>query len=285
MTQGPSHLRAPAEVQPEPALTPRFTPKAQFPYPGRCRDCGELLDVWNCCPNVPPDQARLQSSRSVPLNCGNASTKPWNFTVDMPGVGRVEMRDVAAETPAVLRGSPRVAGEMPPTLAKHLRDDLLLKLAFAAKNLADRNLIHRMGRDNVVFGHRCQECNQADLPNSAVRMTHNSSCWTGRVLDLIRELQASNDLQSQITRKEAAPAGPEDRAEDGIFPRGDFGEPWKLALDRVFGTVTIFDRDGVCVASFSKDRRDHAYRIVDCVNTLAANPAWDAVLPRNGGAR
>jgi hypothetical protein len=60
MTQGPSPLRAPAEVQSEPVSTPTNHRNS------RCKDCGAPLDVWNSCPNLPASEARLRSSVQGP---------------------------------------------------------------------------------------------------------------------------------------------------------------------------------------------------------------------------
>jgi hypothetical protein len=278
MTQGPSPLRAPAEVWSEPVSTPVNHCNS------RCEDCGATLDVWKCCPNASADAARLGSSVNAPLYCGKPSKGPWQFGVDMPGVGRVPASYVEPQaTRSVLRGSDRVTGEMPETLARQLRDEVFLKLAFAAKNLAERNVaVSFMG-----FIVSCGECGGHQQLKSAP-IVHLASCWTGRVLDLLAELQATNELQSTNARKEAAPAEPGDRAEAGIPSCGDFGEPWTWAYEPVFGDTRIFDREGTVIAAIAKQDRESAEwasRIVDCVNTLAANPAWASVLvTEDGGA-
>jgi hypothetical protein len=38
----------------------------------RCIDCGELLDVWNTCPQVSPEVAATGSSMNTPLYCGQS---------------------------------------------------------------------------------------------------------------------------------------------------------------------------------------------------------------------
>ncbi len=100
MTKVPSTLRTPAEIPPD-ENTPQFTPAQKHAFPGRCRDCGAPLDVWNSCPDLPAAEARLRSSVLGPAYCGQTSEEPWNFAVDMPGVGRVTMHD-AGSAPAVV---------------------------------------------------------------------------------------------------------------------------------------------------------------------------------------
>jgi hypothetical protein len=281
MTQGPSPLRAPAEVWSEPVSTPTNHRNS------RCNDCGAPLDVWKCCPNASADAARLGSSVLAPLYCGKPSKWPWQFGVDMPGVGRVPASYVEPQaTRSVLRGSDRVTGEMPETLARQLRDEVFLKLAFAAKNLAERNCARSFSpfRGSIVS---CGECGERQQSEGSC-VVHSASCWTGRVRDLVAELQDANDLQPTNPRKEAAPAEAESRAEAGIPLCGDFGEPWTWAYEPVFGDTRIFDREGTVIAAIAKQDRESAEwasRIVDCVNTLAANPAWASVLvTEDGGA-
>lgn len=206
------------------------------------------------------DRPRILRSEPC-IQAGTSETEEPQ--ADVPGVGRMPI--------ANLRGRDQVAGEMPPALRTHLRDQILIRLMFAARDLAEKNL----GRALFLSGKAglfCRECGCA--AKDVVHLNHSALCGTGRVLGFIEELQAVCEVSSNSNRKEVAPAEGEGRAGDGIRSRGPLDEPWKFTSGS--RGYSICDSEGSVVIDLegwgsSADGKRLALmeRIVDCVNTLA----------------
>ena len=157
--------------------------------------------------------------------------------VDFPGVGRVPPIDIQEVTQALrdfldgdgpdipigrldLRTYEEVAAANAET---ERREALLIKLLFAAKNLAASRVIASWPRPKFPY---CLECGAGGAPHIDLR--HASSCRTGRVLSAIAGLEAQV-LDSNSTRKETAHIE-QGRAGVGDRSRGDWGQ----VLDGVF---------------------------------------------------
>jgi hypothetical protein len=109
------------------------------------------------------------------------------------------------------------------------------------------------------------------------RVNHLSTCNTGRVLQLIEQLQAAQ--QQNSTGKEHAPANIacNSPSEDGIPSRGDFGEPWTYGFDSDpnIEQTRIVDIENTLIAKIGKadrEARNWAGRIVNCINFCAEVP-------------
>jgi hypothetical protein len=88
-----------------------------------------------------------------------------------------------------------VPGEVPPSLGRYLRDDLLCQLLFAARNLAEANIINGHSRHGSLhLGLICRECHFGATADGLLH--HATSCNTGRVLALIADLLAFSGAQS-----------------------------------------------------------------------------------------
>jgi hypothetical protein len=233
MTKVPSPFRAPAEIQSEHDSAPTSHRNS------RCKDCGAPLDVWNCCPNLPASEARLRSSVQESAYCGRASSQPWNFAVDMPGVGRVSGVACAPVGHLNLRGTEYRPGEVPPSLNRLLdgdlsltlspldvvqlqdfteaegkRDRLFCELLFAARDLAE-------AQEGRPWMGQCCEC-QAFCRYQGDPIVHRPTCRVGRVVAILQQLAEVTKLDPTFTPKgkEAAPDGEKGREGDGVCPRG-----------------------------------------------------------------
>jgi hypothetical protein len=212
MTKVPSPLRAPAEIESEHASAPTNHRNS------RCKDCGAPLDVWKCCLNASADAARLGSSVNAPLYCGKPSKGPWQFGVDMPGVGRVPASYVepqatrSVDVPAVgLPESLKTFVDLAPVDGFDVRltsDDVLemrafdrrdrernrhlSQLIFAARDLAESRIMRAWKCDGaeLVTPSWCRECHHNEMLGSIV---HASDCKTGRVLDILLQLVQTAD--------------------------------------------------------------------------------------------
>jgi hypothetical protein len=174
MTQGPSPLRAPAEVQSEPVSTPTNHRNS------RCKDCGAPLDVWNSCPNLPASEARLRSSVQGPAYWPPPAIRATLELrcVDMLGVGRVlgcgQILRGAASLKGLLDGNLNVTLShlhilqlQDVTEVEGKRDRLFCELLFAARDLAARN-ITRETRACI-----CRECGMVAEPSE--QLPHSGS--------------------------------------------------------------------------------------------------------------
>jgi hypothetical protein len=97
-------------------------------------------------------------------------------------------------------------------LAESKRERLLCQLMFASKDLAGSQIEPADG-DEPAF---CTECVEDERGG---HIAHLTTCRTGRVLGIIRDL-ADTLPEFNPNRKEAAPDGETGRAGDGIRPRG-----------------------------------------------------------------
>jgi hypothetical protein len=112
---------------------------------------------------------------------------------------------------------------LPATLERLLteerqRDDLVIELLFASRELAEK----RLGPASPV-GRYCLECAKVSLDRGAT-IAHKEGCATGRVLSVLDRICVRAGTQN-LTTKEAAPDHEEGRAGDGIRSRGAISAP------------------------------------------------------------
>jgi hypothetical protein len=155
--------------------------------------------------------------------------------VDVPGVGVTHGDCCASQGSPVRSGRAYVVGEVPQPLRDFVdgvelldnrcsvcgrtqqekaetmarRDGLLAELVFAARDLANRNIV--AGRCNAV----CLECGAIALVPA--QLQHKRTCSTSRVLRTLSDLIA---LTLEPYGKETAKDGETGGAGDGIRPRG-----------------------------------------------------------------
>ncbi len=161
--------------------------------------------------------------------------------IDQPGVGHVHSPECDRAGETISTGREYVAGEVPQPLKDWVngveftddrcsicgrtrqhaaarearRDGLLAQLVFAARDLAEKNLL---AHPNSLDGwQNCKECHSYQL-SVGVPIEHAKTCRTGRVLRILSELIATLDFDPN--RKETAEDGETGRAGDGIRPRG-----------------------------------------------------------------
>jgi hypothetical protein len=127
-----------------------------------------------------------------------------------PDVFGVQMREVIAEIDGAIDAI---------NARKARREGLFAQLLFAARNLAEANIVRAL-RDGggYIYGEplSCRECHFG--ATSAGVLRHATSCNTRCVLGLVVELMALQE--SQPSEKEVAPDGEKGRADDGIRLRG-----------------------------------------------------------------
>lgn len=163
--------------------------------------------------------------------------------IDVPGVGHIH----AYTCPAMERhvrsaARPYIAGEVPEPLKSFVdgdefdpelsaadfeiirhaelvqaeRDRLLTQLLFAARNLAEANIIVSFRSHETGKPLSCRECHFGATSDGTLR--HARSCNTGHTFDILAALMAT--LSFDPNQKEAATDGGTDRAGDGIRPHG-----------------------------------------------------------------
>jgi len=111
------------------------------------------------------------------------------------------------------------------------REDLLSQLLFAARDLAEQNILGKDWAPIPAGAHAASWCRECQMTEHLGRLQHTDTCRTGRVLGIIGELTSTSDFDSK--GKEAAPEngpratgfgcvgvqGETVRAGDGIRPR------------------------------------------------------------------
>ena len=135
------------------------------------------------------------------------------------------------------------------------RDTLFIKLMFAARRLAEKQVC-RYGFTRVI----CQEC-AGDGPD-AEHIEHFPTCNAGLVESLIGRIAAL--YERGAARAEAAPAA-----------YGDFGEPWFRDFDDPTSLRNQFDFevcDGGGTELPGEEEERYAGRIMACVNACAGVP-------------
>lgn len=197
-----------------------------------CLGCGKPVNPIQACPYCAAD------NRSKGFACCTP--------IDVPGVGREHAPGCPNRAPVNLR-APRAytPGEVPESLRMMVggetlaagpcgrpkrcaerrwqeeaeseldaaRDRLLGQLVFAAKDLAESQIVEaRDGEEPAV----CAECVEAERDG---HIGHAPDCRTARVLGVLRDLTATLP-EFNPNRKEAAPDGETGRAGEGIRPRG-----------------------------------------------------------------
>lgn len=97
------------------------------------------------------------------------------------------------------------------------REDLLAQLLFAARDLAERNILGKDWEPMPAGAHAAVWCRECQMTEHLGGLQHTGTCQTGRVFGIIGELMSTSD--SEPKGKEAAPEGEKGRARDGIRSR------------------------------------------------------------------
>lgn len=173
------------------------------------------------------------------------------------------------------------AGGSSPDAGLELRDDLISRLLYASRDLAESRLLE--GGANALSWVACVECGEFG-PRGDTDF-HGEHCKAGRTLGIIAALIAAPAPASNPIRKEAAQGQEGARAGDGKRSRGDFGEPWERRIDDVLQTLSIYDNEGTLITGLPKcnqESLDWANRIVACVNSCAGMEDKEMLLATGG---
>jgi hypothetical protein len=192
--------------------------------------------------------------------------------IDVPGIGLVHTAYCTSSrlTLPALQVAPAENA-----LRRMLRDELVSELIDAAHQIALQNMPRQtialrkfISGAAPIFQH-CRECGVGSIERNVI--PHLPYCNTGRALALIAELK---ELQSNPTEKEAASIE-EARAGDGMRPRGNFGEPWRVhGFDPRRERVFLGAGEGIAtqvleISGTFPNALDYARRAVACVNACA----------------
>jgi hypothetical protein len=162
------------------------------------------------------------------------------------------------------------------------REDLISKLLFASRDLANANVRdpYQISREPWQ-AHGATGCRECLMHVHRQTQKHTESCRTGRVLDLLDRICATQVAPTPI-RKEEAQSEASPRVEAGESPRGDFGEPWEYGLNEFYAVPEHLckDIDGIVRASalgLWDDRKNVAERINACINFCIGIPTEQLV--------
>lgn len=146
--------------------------------------------------------------------------EPCCVQVDVPGVGPTHAFDCPAHPPKfIATEKPTGPSLAPNALRRLLQEEILDRLIFAVRNLAESNVVRGNpgGVLSMGLAFFCKECHFGATSDG--RIHHATSCETGHVLDLIDELLTAPAFPNPQP-KETAPAEEIGRADAGIRPRG-----------------------------------------------------------------
>jgi hypothetical protein len=110
------------------------------------------------------------------------------------------------------------------------REDLLSQLLFAARDLAERNILGKDWEPIPAGAHAASWCRECQMTEHLGKLSHTDTCRTGRVLGIVGELTSTSDSEPKSPQqrgpvagdpdgKEAAPEGETGCAGDGIRSR------------------------------------------------------------------
>jgi hypothetical protein len=158
--------------------------------------------------------------RGDPDDFPDPHMEPCCRRVDVPGVGPTHAFDCPQHPPTLVTRTAPTGPSLAPNALQHLlREEILSRLIFAARNLAESNIVRGNPGGVLSMGLAlfCKECHFGSTSDGVIH--HATSCNTGHVLRLIDELLAEPAFPNPLP-KEAAPAEETGRADAGTRPRG-----------------------------------------------------------------
>ena len=190
--------------------------------------------------------------------------------IDVPGVGVIHDSPYADSVALGVARMHRTARAELRT-ADEERSRLMCALLFASR----RALQDTVSSIEIAIGdgateriYTCRECKRSVYGLGPIK--HAGACRAGAVRQILDDLMAL-----------PAPAVPA-HAEGQQAQReesGEFGEPWTVAVEPVFGRVALYDAAGtlmVATDAWDQDAIKRAWRVRDCVNSCATGAQEDA---------